>query len=118
MAPKVPIRERFYNFVDKTEDCWLWKGATRTGYGLFRLDGRMLSAHRVSYVLENFTIPEGAVIHHKCGNRLCVKPDHLQCTDPQSNTAEMYERQSYLRAIKRLEKEVAELRKKLEEKQQ
>jgi len=115
MASKVPVRERFDKYVKKTKKCWVWTGAQRDGYGLFKFDGRVLSAHRVAYVLENFTIPEGSVIHHKCSNRLCVRPDHLQCTDPQSNVAEMYERQSYLRAIKRLEKEVAELRKKLEE---
>lgn len=117
MARKVSIRERFEKYVDKTESCWNWTGATRTGYGLFRMDGRILSAHRVAYVLENFTIPDHAVLHHKCGNRKCVRPEHLQCVDPQENAAEMYERQNYLRAIKRLEQEVEELRKKLENKQ-
>ena len=116
MAPRVPVRERFYKFVVKTNTCWLWSGASRGGYGLFKLDGRLLSAHRVSYVLENLTIPDGTVVHHKCSNRLCVRPSHLQCLQPKENNAEMYERNTYLRSIKRLEKEVAELRKKLEEK--
>jgi hypothetical protein len=114
MAKKIPIRERFEKLVDKTDYCWNWKGSTRTGYGLFKMDGRTMSAHRVSYVLEHLTLPEGSVVHHKCGNRLCVRPDHLQCIDPKDNVAEMYERQNYLRAIERLEKEVKELRKKLE----
>jgi len=112
---KLPVRERFEKYVKKTRGCWLWTGAQRDGYGLFKLDGRSLSAHRVSYVLENLTIPEGAILHHKCSNRLCVRPAHLQCIDQKSNLAEMHERQSYLRAIKRLEKEVEQLRKKLEE---
>jgi hypothetical protein len=65
----------FWTFVDKTCDCWLWKGGKYiTGYGKFR----KRTAHRVSYELTYGKIPNGLVINHICHNRLCVRPDHLE----------------------------------------
>lgn len=39
----------------------------------------MLLAHRIAWSDHFEEIPEGFVIHHRCGNRLCVNIEHLDC---------------------------------------
>lgn len=78
-------RERLlqYSVADPETGCWLWRGQiSNSGYGRIMLSGpqgrRMESAHRASYQLLVGAIPEGALVRHTCGNRLCVNPDHLE----------------------------------------
>lgn len=47
-----------------------------TGYG--RVPGSGL-AHRVAYENEHGPIPDGHVVHHECGQKLCVNVAHLRC---------------------------------------
>ena len=60
-------------------DCVLWGGAVfKSGYGV-KAKGRTAAlAHRVAYEREFGEIPAGAVVHHECGNRLCVNVAHLK----------------------------------------
>lgn len=63
---------------DAATGCWLWKGArTDNGYGLVRIKGRKWRIHRWVWAITHGEEPEGDV-HHTCGNRLCVTPEHLQ----------------------------------------
>lgn len=61
--------------------CWLWTGTLNGhGYGTFK---RKMYAHRLSWILHNGPIPEdpsyhGIVVRHRCHQRHCVNPDHLQ----------------------------------------
>jgi HNH endonuclease len=78
----LPLQVRFWNKVQKTQGCWLWKGARRTsdGYGEFTVKcnprQRVLS-HVFSYIEFHGPILEGREIHHKCENPACVNPAHL-----------------------------------------
>ncbi len=70
--------KRFMEKVDwRSPDCWLWTaGTASTGYGKFWLDGKMQSAHRVSFMFTHGRNADGLVLH-RCGNRRCVRPSHL-----------------------------------------
>jgi hypothetical protein len=74
------VDQRFWEKVDKTDDCWLWKGGLfNTGYGAFLLEKKMTTAHRVSLEWSLCRpIGEGLVARHKCRNRNCVRPEHLE----------------------------------------
>lgn len=85
-------KARLLSWVDADVDapCWRWKGQiSNGGYGLMSLTRkghqRMMSAHRVSYMLLVGPIPDGLTLDHLCRNRWCVNPDHLEAVTLQVN---------------------------------
>lgn len=84
MNPKT--LQRFWKKVKKTNNCWIWQGdKTKRGYGRFRVDGKMVLSHRVSYELFNEYIPYGLEIDHLCRNHSCVNPEHLEAVTHKEN---------------------------------
>lgn len=81
MLPKTDasnIAERFWSKVNKTDSCWLWTGAVSCGYGVFRYEGSMTTAHRAAWIITNGPVPTGKeVMHEVCNHSLCVRPEHL-----------------------------------------
>ena len=73
--------EEFWTKVDKSgghKACWIWQGKKQTGgYGQFRFKGKLILAHRLSYIFECGPIPEGMCVLHKCDNPSCCNPKHL-----------------------------------------
>ncbi|KIC85804.1 hypothetical protein RN49_17570 [Pantoea agglomerans] len=75
---------------DNIHGCWQWTASLLTGgYGGFRLNGKTLRAHRVSFELAYGPIPEGLMVRHKCDNRLCCNPEHLELGTNQDNMDDM-----------------------------
>lgn len=74
--------------------CWPWIGTVDPkGYGHF--NGRY--AHRVAWGHVNGPIPPGQVLHHICGIRHCVRPDHLE---PKERGTHIAEHQAQKRAAR------------------
>jgi hypothetical protein len=67
-------------------NCWEWtSGLFNEGYGSFKGQGVTRSSHRVAYHLSKGEIPEGKLVMHKCDNRKCCRPSHLECGDFAAN---------------------------------
>lgn len=80
------ITTRFDNKVNKTRGCWLWTAGTDCGgYGVFRLNGKIRKAHRVSYEMAYGAIPNGLTLDHLCRTRRCVRPEHLEAVSLKTN---------------------------------
>ena len=84
---KVPIeiglKRRFLAECDHPEDkstdrCWLWKGKMTGDYGAMSIAGSTFQAHRVSYALYRGQPRTDMVVDHRCRNKACVNPDHLE----------------------------------------
>ena len=87
-------REFFLKKVEKTETCWLWRGAMKnTGYGemTLRVNGKKkyFRAHRVSFkIFKDEELEQGLVIDHICRNKACVNPEHLRQVSYRTNVLE------------------------------
>lgn len=76
---------RFWEKVNKTENCWLWAGSTSVGYGRFYVDGHTVGAHRWAYESLVGPIPDGLVLDHLCRTPACVNPAHLEPVTQREN---------------------------------
>lgn len=101
------VAHRFWSRVEKRgpEECWNWSGKpSASGYGRIggELNGERIAekcrtqlAHRVSWLIHNGPIPtdgpapHGWVVMHKCDNRLCVNPAHLELGSQADNVKDM-----------------------------
>jgi hypothetical protein len=73
-----PSASLFWEKVEQGPACWLWAGSTnRGGFGQFRILSRIRQAHRCAWELSHGEIAAGVDVVHRCGTRLCVRPDHL-----------------------------------------
>lgn len=83
--------ERFEKFINKTDDCWIWTSATNGTYGIFWLNQKQILAHRLSYsIYNNVIIAPSQVIRHKCNNKLCINPNHLETGTLKDNSQDRW----------------------------
>lgn len=78
-TPGATVEARFWFRVKRTVTCWLWDGTVlNSGYGSLWNGSTTVTAHRYSWTLAFGSIRPGARVRQTCGNRLCVKPAHLE----------------------------------------
>lgn len=70
------LTAHFWKYVEVRANgvCWFWQGAKTNGYGRFR----GCRAHRFAYEIAKGDIPDGLMVRHLCGNKMCVNPAHLE----------------------------------------
>jgi len=76
-----PWQERYWEKVDRRgpDECWPWTGATTSaGYGHLKVNGRMVSAHRLALQLAGRPPGPDLFVLHSCDTPLCVNPQHLR----------------------------------------
>jgi hypothetical protein len=77
LASQDPELVKFWSKVDRSGECWEWKGARKPpeNYGIM---GRNVRAHRWIFQKLNGPLPaDKPFVCHKCDNPPCVRPDHL-----------------------------------------
>lgn len=78
----VPWYWRFLRRVGNEDGrgCLLWTGPPDSaGYGCLGVTSRKIArVHRLAYQLLHGPIPKGSHVHHRCGQKLCVNPGHLE----------------------------------------
>ena len=65
-------------------DCWEWTGYCANGTPSVSHAGKMISVRRLFTELLGGKLREGYYVP-KCGNKLCVNPDHIAYNDPKQH---------------------------------
>lgn len=69
--------------------CWIWTHSkSKSGYGIFQITRKEFIesvAHRAAYILLVGKIPDGVELDHRCRQRDCVNPEHLELVTHQVN---------------------------------
>jgi len=73
--------------IDEQTRCWNWQASKdKDGYGHLGFAGKTYLAHRYFYKFYNKSIIDDLVVHHKCRNRRCCNPAHLEQLTVQQHT--------------------------------
>lgn len=66
--------------------CWIWTGKVdEKGYGRFRVETRVMQAHRVVWKATGRLVRTNEHLDHRCLTRNCVRPEHLEPVTPTEN---------------------------------
>ena len=98
---KRPWPEPFENCysIDEKTGCWLWDRALKGfGYGHKIFEGKLQSAHRISWQIHHGPIPDGMWVLHRCDVMRCVNPDHLFLGTHQDNMDDRHRKGRDLKA--------------------
>lgn len=100
-------------------ECWDWVGGYSTTKGVptypaasIRQGGRRVVArpYRLAFEAAFGPVPTGESVHHRCGRRSCIRPEHMAAATTLENTAEMMARRALVRRIRSLERALREFR--------
>ncbi|MES2367175.1 MAG: HNH endonuclease [Pseudomonadota bacterium] len=84
------MRKSFWEYVDKTDDCWIWNGyRDHDGYGIVSYKHVPWRVPRLAYFWLMGDIPDEFDVCHHCDNPPCLRPDHLFLGDDAINSQDM-----------------------------
>lgn len=76
-------------------ECVLWQNAVNSsGYGVTWQNGRQEYAHRIVAGAK-----KGEVVLHKCDNKLCVNPEHLEIGSHKKNSEDMVKKNRQAKGV-------------------
>jgi hypothetical protein len=83
-------------YIINENNCWecISHPESRKGQGYRKIgrNGKATFVHRYVYTLYYGEIPDGLIVRHKCNNRKCCNPEHLEIGTNKDNTRDMFER--------------------------
>jgi hypothetical protein len=96
LLPPGRSREVYQKITSRIEinaetGCWNWTGPHSGYHGRGKLyprmslDGATVAVHRAMFILFNGPIPPKKQVDHKCRNRGCVNPEHLEMVTHKEN---------------------------------
>jgi hypothetical protein len=89
----IAARLEAHSVPEPNTGCQLWLASLgSTGYGQLRFRGRTLKAHRAAWESAFGPVPAGLVLRHRCDQRQCVNPAHLQLGTHAENMGDMVRR--------------------------
>ena len=99
------LKKSFWLHVIKHDKCWLFEPVSPQGYGVFSFDGQSCFAHRFS-LIQNLGFPSNRemYVRHKCQNKNCVNPQHLEWGTQEENRRDQWRDETHTRAKSRGEK--------------
>lgn len=116
----IPVSEyddaRYYLGERSTvrDGCYVWDLRTsEDGYGKMAWKGQDWRVHRFAYHYLVDYLPKSTMVHHRCSNKACWRPEHLQAVSHVDNAAEMLGRVYYQEEIQYLRDRITELEQKL-----
>ena len=83
VSKRIAVKDMGFKLDGLPSPCHLWTGPTSGtgrggGYGRMSLNGQTVATHLVMYTHYFGYIPGKKQIDHKCNNRLCCNPAHLE----------------------------------------
>lgn len=100
-STRLKLYKRIIENCKKEGDCWIWQGATSGtkestrghGYGRISVYGQTSAVHRVMWSCVYGYLPSAKQVDHKCNNRLCCNPEHLELVTHKENQKRKSNRQ-------------------------
>ena len=78
IVDQTKLKERFESkVIPEPLGCHIWIAGRCCGYGVIRVSGQTVRAHRIAWQLYVGEIPIGLNVLHHCDRKLCVNPRHL-----------------------------------------
>ena len=91
MAESVSRRFWLKASLDPKTGCWNF--GTKGKYGSFSHKGSRWQAHRFAYAYIHGGVPRTKLVRHKCDNKSCVNPAHLELGTNADNQQDWLKRQ-------------------------
>lgn len=83
--PRPAPHERVLARITVNGECWEYPVGRGSRYGTVSRGRSTLLAHRVVYEALVGPVPDGLELDHRCRNRACVRPSHLEPVTHQEN---------------------------------